>query len=108
MSIGDMDKSEQKEMKKIRTIKNTCHDWSTIYIPEPIIKSVGVFKDQFLSIFKVNTSRQSTHKRRKKLSKPKTRIEDLFLYKKQEIKYEIIKDIFSLFETEEEKTEEGN
>ena len=45
MSIGDMDKSEQKEMKKIRTIKNTCHDWSTIYIPEPIIKSVGVFKD---------------------------------------------------------------
>ena len=26
VSIGDMDKSEQKEMKKIRTIKNTCHD----------------------------------------------------------------------------------
>ena len=103
-----MDKSEQKEMKKIRTIKNTWHDWSTIYIPEPIIKSVGVFKDQFVSIFKVNTSRQSTYKRRKKLSKPKTRIEDLFLYKKQEVKYEIIKDIFSLFETEEEKTEEGN
>ena len=26
VSVGDMDKSEQKEMKKIRTIKNTWHD----------------------------------------------------------------------------------
>ena len=52
----------------------------------------------------MNTSRQSTYKRRKKLSKQKIQneIKDLFLYKKQEIRYEIIKDLFSLFETEEE------
>ena len=33
-----MDKSEEKEMKKIKPIKNTCFDWSINYIPEPTIK----------------------------------------------------------------------
>ena len=27
VSLDDMDKSEQKEMKKKRTIKNIWHDW---------------------------------------------------------------------------------
>ena len=32
----EMDKFEQKEMKKIRPIKNTWYDWLIDYIPEPI------------------------------------------------------------------------
>ena len=32
----EMDKFKQKEMKKIRPIKNTWYDWLIDYIPEPI------------------------------------------------------------------------
>ena len=35
-----MDKFEQKEMKKIRAIKNTWYDWLINYIPETIRKCV--------------------------------------------------------------------
>ena len=55
VSIDNMDKFEQKEMKKIRLIKNTWYDWLISYIPEPIRKSVGGFKDKIISIFKTNT-----------------------------------------------------
>ena len=55
VSIDNMDKFEQKEMKKIRLIKNTWYDWLINYIPEPISKSVGGFKDKIISIFKTNT-----------------------------------------------------
>ena len=34
--IDGMDKFEQKEIKKIRPIKNTWYDWLINYIPEPI------------------------------------------------------------------------
>ena len=37
-SIDDMDKFEQKEMKKIKPIINTWYDWLINYIPEPIRK----------------------------------------------------------------------
>ena len=50
-----MDKCEEKEMKKIRSIKNTWYDWLINYIPEPIRKSVGGFKDKVISFFKTNT-----------------------------------------------------
>ena len=53
VSIDDMDKFELKEMKKIRSIKNTWYDWLINYIPEPIRKSVGGFKDNFKDGFKV-------------------------------------------------------
>ena len=36
VSIDDMEKFEQKEMKKIRLIKNTWYDWLSNYIPESI------------------------------------------------------------------------
>ena len=36
VSIDDMEKFEQKEMKKIRLIKNTWYDWLINYIPETI------------------------------------------------------------------------
>ena len=38
VSMDDMDKFQQKEMKKIRPTKNTWHDWWINYIPEPIKK----------------------------------------------------------------------
>ena len=38
MSIDDMDKFEQREMKKIRPIKNTWYDWFINYILELITK----------------------------------------------------------------------
>ena len=40
VSIDDINKFEQKEMKKIRRIKNTWYDWLINYIPEPIRKIV--------------------------------------------------------------------
>ena len=50
-----MNKFEQKEMKKIRLIKNTWYDWMINYIPQSIRKSVGGFKDKVVSLFKTNT-----------------------------------------------------
>ena len=38
VSLDDMNKFEQKEMKKIRSIKNTWYNWLINYIPEPIKK----------------------------------------------------------------------
>ena len=51
--IDNMDKFEQKEMKKIRSIKNTWCDCDS----EPIKK--GCFKDKVASLFKTNTSKQT-------------------------------------------------
>ena len=72
VSINDMDKLEQKEMKKIRPIKNTWYDWLITYIPEPIRKSAGGLKDKIVSLFKTNTPKQTVYGRGKKLRKPKT------------------------------------
>ena len=51
ISINDMDKFEKKE----ELTKSTWNDWLINYIPEPIRKSVGVFKDKIVSLFKTNT-----------------------------------------------------
>ena len=82
-----MDKFEQKEMKKIRPIKNTWYDWLINYIPEPIRKIVGGFKDKIESIFKTKTPKQTMYGRGKKLSKPKTQnIGNPFILKKKKRK----------------------
>ena len=47
-----MDKFEEKEMKKISTVKNTWYDWLINYIPEPITKSVGGFKDKVIEFLR--------------------------------------------------------
>ena len=52
-----MDKSEQKETKKKRPIKNTWCDWLINYVPKPKRKFVGSFKDKVVSLFKTNTSK---------------------------------------------------
>ena len=53
--IDDMDKFEEKEIIKIREIKKTWYYWLINYIPEPLRKSVGGFKDKVISLFKINT-----------------------------------------------------
>ena len=73
VSIDDMDKFEQKEVKKMRPVKNIWYDWLINYIPEPVRKSVGCFKDKIISLFKTNTPKQTVYERGKKLSKPKTK-----------------------------------
>ena len=85
VSINDMDKNEQKEMKKMRPIKNTWYEWLSNYIPEPITKIVGGFKDRNLSLFNTNTPKQTVYGRRKKPSKPKTqnKINDIKKRKKK-------------------------
>ena len=91
--------------------------WLVNYIPEPIRKSVGGFKDKVISLFKTNTPKQIVYGRGKKLSKPKTqnKIRNPYILqkKKKEIKDWTIRDIWTLFETEEvkkerEKTEKKN
>ena len=104
-----MDQFYQKEMKKVMPFKNTCYDWLINYIPEPIRKSVGGFKDKVISCFKKNTPKQTVYGRGRKLSKPNTKQNQKSFYnkkeKKKEIKERIIRDTLSLFETEEEKKE---
>ena len=58
-------------MKKRKPIKNTWYDWLINYIPEPIRKSVGDFKDKIVSLFKTNTPEQTVYGRGKKVSKPR-------------------------------------
>ena len=83
--IDDMDNSEQKEMKKIRPIKNAWYDWLVNYIPEPIRKSVGGFKDKIVSLFKTNAPKQTVYGRGRKLRKPKIQnIRNAFILKKNE------------------------
>ena len=58
-------------MTKTRPIKNTWYDWLINYIPDPIRKSVGDFKDKIVSLFKTNTPEQTVYGREKKVSKPR-------------------------------------
>ena len=106
--IEDMDIFEGEEMKKIRPIKNTWYDWLINYIPKPIRKSVSVLKDKFIRLFKTNTPKQNVYARGKKLSKPrKQNIKKPFIPEenKEKIKDMIVRDIWKLSETEEEKEE---
>ena len=57
------------EKKSQKTVKNTWWDWLINYIPEPIRKSVGGFKDKIVSFFKRNTPKQTAYGRGHKLSK---------------------------------------
>ena len=66
-------------------------------------KSVGEFKDKNVSFNKTNSPKKAVYGRGKKLCKPKTQnIRNLFILKKKKI-YIIIRNIWTLFETEEEK-----
>ena len=106
--IDDIDRFEKEEMKKIRPTKNICHDWLINHIPKSIRKSLGVFKDKIVSLFKTNTPKQTVYGRGKKLSKPRNQnIKKPFILKeyKKKIINKTIRNIQILFETEEEKEE---
>ena len=60
-----MDKFEEKEMKKIRPVKNIWYDWLINYIPERIRKSAGDFKNKVISLFKTNTPKKNSVRKRK-------------------------------------------
>ena len=104
--------SLNKKTKKIGPMKSTWYGWLINYIPEPIRKSVGGFKDKIVSLFKKNTTKQTVYGRGKKVTKAKSqnkvnRIRNpLILKKKRRIKDRIIRDISTLFETEKEKKKE--
>ena len=93
VSMEDMDWFEDEEMKKISPNKNTWYDWLINNIPKPIRKSVSVLKNKFISLFKTNTPKQS-------IKKP-------FISEKnkEKIKDRITRDVWKLFEREEEKEE---
>ena len=52
MSIDDMDRLEQKEMKNNRPIRNTWYDWLINNIPEPIRKFFGGFKEEIVGFLR--------------------------------------------------------
>ena len=81
-------------MKKIRPIKNTWNDWLINYIPEPIRKRVGGFKDKIVSLFKTNTPKQFVYGRGNKPKETKIRnIRNPFILKnKKEIIDRITRD----------------
>ena len=84
----------------MRPIKNTWYDWLIYYIPQPIRKSIGGFKDKIVSLFKTNTPKQTVYGRGQKLSKPKT--QNIILKKeKKEIKDRI--EIFGDFLKQKKK-----
>ena len=90
-----MNKFEKKELTK-----STWYDWLINYIREPIRKSVGVFKDKIVSLFKTNTPKQTVCRRGKKLSKPKKQnIKKPFTSEenKEKIKDRIFRGIWALF-----------
>ena len=108
VSIDDMDRFEEEEIKKIRPIKKTWYGWLFDCIPKPARKSAIVLKDIFISIFKTNTPKQTVYGRGQKLHKPRKQIvKKPFTSEenKQKIKDKIIKDIWKLFEREAEKQE---
>ena len=63
MFIDDMDKFEEKKIKKSRSIKNTWYDWLINYIPSPIRKRIGSFKGKIVNLFKTKTSKQAVYGR---------------------------------------------
>ena len=58
-------------MKKIRPVERTWYDWLINYIPKPIRKNVGGFKDKIISLFKTGTPKGTVYGRGKKISKPR-------------------------------------
>ena len=84
MAADEIDKFEQKEIQKIRPIKNNWYDWLINYIPESMRKGAGEFKDKNVNFNKTNSPKKAVYGRGKKLSKPKTQnIRNLFILKKK-------------------------
>ena len=71
VSIDDMFKFEQKEMKKIRPIKNTWYDLLIIFLS--LIRKIAVgFKDKIVSLFKTSTLKKKFVWERKETKQTKS------------------------------------
>ena len=104
VSIDNMEKFEQQKIKNIRPIKSTWYDCLINYIPEPIRKSVGGFKDKVVSHFQINTPKQTVYGTGNwELSEQKGQNKFVLKTKEKEIKDRIIRDIWTLFKTEKER-----
>ena len=64
-------------------------NWFISYVPEPIRKSVCSFKNKVVSLFKINTPKQTLYGRGKKLSKPKSQNIRIFFKSKKKKKLKI-------------------
>ena len=74
-------------MKKIRPVERTWYDWLINYIPKPIRKNVGGFKDKIISLFKTDTPKGTVYGRGKKISKPrKQNIKKAFYIRREQRK----------------------
>ena len=81
-----MDTFGKKEMKKMRPIKNSWYDWLINYIPEPIAKIVGGFKDKIVSLFITNTPKKSVYKKKnEKKTKKQNRKKTFYIRREQKI-----------------------
>ena len=101
-----MDKFEEEEMKK-KKINQKHLVWLVNYILKSIRKSVSVLKDN-MSLYQTDTPKQTVYGRGQKLSKlRKQNIKKPFISEenKEKIKDRIIRDIWKLFATKEEKEE---
>ena len=77
-----MDTFGKKEMKKTRPIKNSWYDRLINYIPEPIAKIVGGFKDKIVSLFITNTPKKSVYKKKNEKKKKKKKEKKTFIKEK--------------------------
>ena len=92
----------------MRLIKSTWYDWLINYILEPARKRVGDFKGKFVGLFKTNTPKQIVYGKGKIPTKPKRQnIQEKQKLRKirKAVNDRIIRDIWTLVETEEEKQE---
>ena len=69
VSIDDVDKFEEKTMKKMRPVKHTWYDWLINYILEPITKTVCGFKSKVISLFKTNKPKRTVNGGGRQLNK---------------------------------------
>ena len=77
--VDDMDKFEEKQMNKIRAIKNIWYHCLINYIPRPIRKTIGGFKDKLIYLFKTKQTVYGTGKKLNK-SKAQNQSEKILLY----------------------------
>ena len=80
-------------------------DWIINYIPEPTRKSVSVLKDKTMSLYKTDTPKQTVSWREKKLSKP--RKQSVYGEEQKQSMSRIYQNIKKLFISEENKKTEG-
>ena len=87
-----MNRFEEKEMKKIKPVKNTWYQWLITDILQPIRRGVHGLKDKIVSTLKseilnalkektvslcqINTPKETADERRQKLSKSRKRINE--------------------------------